>query len=146
MKKQTMKRGRRTKAPEQVKSEREYNTLNSDEPTATLDAALTAAESKLRCLLPRFQPSELAVAFEDHVRRHLTIELKNIKAHGHRGDDANDPAFIASDEGDDEPIRFRNYYRCPNDGTEWSDEWSCQCNDRCPKCNTEIEPYESEDI
>jgi hypothetical protein len=45
-----------------------------------------------------------------------------------------------------ERIRFRNYYRCPNDGTEWSDEWSCMCNDRCPLCNAEIEPYESEDI
>jgi transcription initiation factor IIE alpha subunit len=46
----------------------------------------------------------------------------------------------------DEPIRFRNHYRCPNDATEWSDEWSCQCNDKCPTCNAEIEPYESEDI
>jgi len=45
-----------------------------------------------------------------------------------------------------EPIRFRNHYRCPNDGTEWTDEWSCQCNDRCPTCNAEIEPYESEDL
>ena len=42
--------------------------------------------------------------------------------------------------------RFLNHYRCPDDGTEWSDEWSCTSNDRCPKCNHEIEPYESEDI
>jgi hypothetical protein len=41
---------------------------------------------------------------------------------------------------------FRNYYRCPNDGTMWKDEWSCMCNDRCPTCGAEIEPYESEDI
>jgi hypothetical protein len=41
---------------------------------------------------------------------------------------------------------FRNYYRCPNDGTAWIDEWSCRCNDRCPTCRAEIEPYDSEDI
>src|SRR5690242_16070565 len=48
---------------------------------------------------------------------------------------------------------FINYYRCPgnlehrtqHEPLEWSDEWSCQCNDKCPQCNAEIEPYESED-
>lgn len=47
---------------------------------------------------------------------------------------------------EDEPIRFRNHYRCLNDGTEWSDDWSCTCNDHCPTCDAEIEPYESDDI
>lgn len=42
--------------------------------------------------------------------------------------------------------RFLNHYRCPNDGEEWSDEADCQCNDRCPICRAEIEPYDSEDI
>jgi hypothetical protein len=51
-----------------------------------------------------------------------------------------------SDEDHDEEIRFINHYRCPVDGTEWSDEWSCTCNDKCPTCNKEIEPSESEDI
>lgn len=41
---------------------------------------------------------------------------------------------------------FRNYYRCPNDETTWKDDWSCMCNDRCPICGTEVEPYDSEDI
>jgi Restriction endonuclease BglII len=41
---------------------------------------------------------------------------------------------------------FRNYYRCPYDGAAWIDEWSCMCNDRCPTCRAEIEPYDSEDI
>ena len=41
---------------------------------------------------------------------------------------------------------YRNFYRCPDDGTEWQDEWSCMCDDRCPVCNAEIEPYESEDL
>jgi hypothetical protein len=57
-----------------------------------------------------------------------------------------DGTFEASDGDQPEEIRFRNYYRCPDDGTEWSDEWSCTCNDKCPTCNKEIEPYESEDI
>jgi hypothetical protein len=43
--------------------------------------------------------------------------------------------------------QFINYYRCPNDGEEWVDVWSCCCNDRCPKCGTkDIEPYKSEDV
>jgi hypothetical protein len=41
--------------------------------------------------------------------------------------------------------QFINYYRCSNDGTEWVDVWSCCCNDRCPKCRAEIEPYKSVD-
>ncbi len=41
---------------------------------------------------------------------------------------------------------FRNYYKCPEDGTTWHDDWSCMCDDRCPTCDIEVEPYESEDI
>ena len=40
--------------------------------------------------------------------------------------------------------RFTNYYR--HCGQEWNDQWSSMCNDRCPECNHEIEPYKSEDI
>lgn len=43
-------------------------------------------------------------------------------------------------------FRLRNHYRCPSDGTEWVDEWDCACNDRCPVCQDEIQPYHSEDI
>jgi len=52
-----------------------------------------------------------------------------------------DEAFMA-----DEEIRFINHYRCPDDGTEWTDRWSCACNDKCPTCNKEIEPYKSQEI
>ena len=45
-----------------------------------------------------------------------------------------------------EPRKFRNHYRCPNDGSKWVDTWSCMCNDRCPACNAEIEPYASEEL
>ena len=41
---------------------------------------------------------------------------------------------------------FRNYYTHPECGVSWTDEWSCMCNDRCPACDAEIEPEESEEI
>jgi len=41
---------------------------------------------------------------------------------------------------------FLNHYNCPICGTIWTDEWDCQCDDRCPKCNAEIEPFHSEKI
>ncbi len=39
-----------------------------------------------------------------------------------------------------EETGFTNYYR--HCGVEWQDTWSCACNDECPKCGGEIEPYE----
>lgn len=39
---------------------------------------------------------------------------------------------------------YRNYYRCSVCRTAWEDEWDCTCNDRCPRCNAEIEPIRSE--
>lgn len=41
-------------------------------------------------------------------------------------------------------IVYLNQYRCPYCQIEWDDEWSCACNDHCPSCNAEIEPYHSE--
>ncbi|MDP3074740.1 hypothetical protein [Bradyrhizobium sp.] len=38
---------------------------------------------------------------------------------------------------------YRRHYTCPC-GISWWDEWSCLCNDRCPKCNREIEPDDHE--
>lgn len=40
-------------------------------------------------------------------------------------------------------VRYLNQYRCPYCQTEWEDVWDCTCNDRCPDCNKEIEPFES---
>ena len=48
--------------------------------------------------------------------------------------------------GPQKPFRFRNYYQCPTDGTKWHDEWNHLCNDRCPVCDSEIEPYFSQDV
>lgn len=40
--------------------------------------------------------------------------------------------------------RFINHYE--HCGQFWQDVSECTNNDRCPVCNREIEPYESEDI
>lgn len=48
---------------------------------------------------------------------------------------------------EDEPLctpAYRNTYE--HCGITWDDEWSCACNDRCPVCNAEIEPSDSEEI
>lgn len=47
--------------------------------------------------------------------------------------------------GDDADAQlFTNRYRCPC-GEEWEDTHSAACNDHCPKCDKEIEPYDSDD-
>lgn len=45
----------------------------------------------------------------------------------------------------DDELVFRNYYKCPYDGHEWVMDWPNPCNDRCPICNREIEPYKTEE-
>jgi hypothetical protein len=46
-------------------------------------------------------------------------------------------------ELDDEEGSWTNhFYHC---NTQWDDVWSCQCNDECPVCGHEIEPYASTD-
>lgn len=43
--------------------------------------------------------------------------------------------------------QFINYYRCPFDGEEWADVWSCCCNDMCPRCEKkDITPYKSKEV
>lgn len=41
-------------------------------------------------------------------------------------------------------VMWRNKYR--HCGQEWEDVWDSACNDRCPVCNAEIEPYHSEEV
>lgn len=40
-------------------------------------------------------------------------------------------------------IKFYRHSQCR---TIWTDEWSCACNDHCPKCDAEIEPYNWKDL
>jgi hypothetical protein len=35
---------------------------------------------------------------------------------------------------------FIREFVCPNCATTWKDLWCVDCNDRCPTCNTEVEP------
>lgn len=41
------------------------------------------------------------------------------------------------------PIVWENHYVHGRCSTQWSNEWSCQCNDECPSCGAEIEPSAS---
>ncbi|WP_158607257.1 hypothetical protein [Neopusillimonas maritima] len=42
-------------------------------------------------------------------------------------------------------MKLLNHYHCEACDIEWEDAWSCACNDRCPQCNNETEPYHSDD-
>jgi hypothetical protein len=42
---------------------------------------------------------------------------------------------------------FRNYYRCARCDHDWTDEWSCMCDDDCPHCGARhMTPLESDDL
>jgi predicted nucleic acid-binding Zn-ribbon protein len=42
---------------------------------------------------------------------------------------------------------FRNYYKCVRCGSEWTDEWSCMCDDDCRQCGARhMSPYNSDDL
>lgn len=52
--------------------------------------------------------------------------------------------LVTGDDDPDDEDRYTNYYEC-DCGESWSDNWSCTCNDKCPSCNAEIEPWQSFD-
>src|SRR5271156_6677979 len=81
-----MKRNKKTKPVQSVRKK----LLDSDGCTDILDAALTAAEEELIALLPTLKPSEIKNTFITHIHTHLSTELSNIAAHGHRNDDPKD--------------------------------------------------------
>ena len=37
---------------------------------------------------------------------------------------------------------YRKYYHCGNCHCEWTDEHDCLCDDKCPECNTAMQPYD----
>lgn len=45
---------------------------------------------------------------------------------------------------DGEPCRFTNHYRCEECDEEWTDQWSCACDDECPRCGKAISPHDYE--
>lgn len=48
--------------------------------------------------------------------------------------------------GLEEPDLYTNHYRCSECGEEWQDDSPHTNNDRCPSCDAETEPYDSEDL
>lgn len=42
---------------------------------------------------------------------------------------------------------FLNYYSCERCGENWTDEWSCTCDDECPHCGSrDHSPEDTEDL
>lgn len=108
--------------------------------SASGDQCFTNKNERIRCVLSQILddlPSNidwLDPAIEAEARDLVKEEKPN-------------PFALTQDGLDDmgEPeIKYRNYYK--HCGEEWDDEWSCMCNDECPICKAEIEPYKSEDI
>lgn len=50
-------------------------------------------------------------------------------------------AYLPTDT-DGEPCRFTNHYRCDACDVEWSDQWSCACDDECPECGADVSPHD----
>ncbi len=44
-------------------------------------------------------------------------------------------------------MKWRNFYKCPDCGHEWRDDWDSQCDDDCPNCRTRhITPIDSKEL
>jgi hypothetical protein len=42
---------------------------------------------------------------------------------------------------------FLNYYTCDRCGEDWTDEWSCTCDDDCPECGARhMSPDDSDNL
>lgn len=42
---------------------------------------------------------------------------------------------------------FRNHYLCERCDSPWEDEWSCTCDDDCPRCGARhMSPFKSDDL
>lgn len=61
-----------------------------------------------------------------------------------RADLLSHTSFAAlSTDSDGNPCVWLNYYAC-DCGNEWTDAWSCQCDDECGECGISISPIESD--
>jgi DNA-directed RNA polymerase subunit RPC12/RpoP len=57
-----------------------------------------------------------------------------------------DQSLEIEESHDEEKNKYTNFYKCSECGEKWQDVSPYKNNDRCPKCDAEIEPYKSEDI
>jgi len=55
---------------------------------------------------------------------------------------ADDQRFAG--EGERIGVMFTNEYHCAECDAEWTDQWTCGCDDECPVCGCDISPVESE--
>lgn len=66
-----------------------------------------------------------------------------------RADLMRHPTFAALDlntDSDGNPCVWENHFTCRTCSSEqidWTDTWSCQCDDECPECGESVSPYES---
>jgi hypothetical protein len=49
-------------------------------------------------------------------------------------------------DSDGKPCRRINHYHCKACAVSWQDQWSCACNDECPRCYSETEPRKSVEL
>jgi transcription initiation factor IIE alpha subunit len=43
-------------------------------------------------------------------------------------------------------LTHRNHYHCEECDISWSDDWTCACDDDCPRCGCSYTPHQTEDI
>lgn len=107
----------------------------------------------IRCLDLDFEPSKGEFLTIDRVpdNEPITLTWQDSDA-----EDFKEPGVDDDEEEEEEEHRFLNHYRCTHDDPhrsghgkpveEWSSTWSCMCNEKCPICNAEIEPYQSDEL
>lgn len=49
-------------------------------------------------------------------------------------------------DSDGEPCFYVNHYRCRECNNDWTDQWSCACDDECSGCGKDFSPIESVDV
>lgn len=63
------------------------------------------------------------------------------------GDEREGFATYEGDETEEAEAEYRNYYKCYRCKHGWTDVWTAQCDDDCPKCGARhCSPYKSEDV
>lgn len=61
-----------------------------------------------------------------------------------RADLFSTPAFVwLLEDSEKNPCVWENHYHCTECSTDWTDFWSCQCDDECPQCGHDHPPEKS---
>ena len=98
------------------------------------------------CGIPRFEKRETWVTRQTSMRG-IKVADEPKKLTMRERDESNMTNNLKeSTHAQNAALLFRNYYCCPREETNWHDDWYHTCNDRCPTCDLEVEPYLSEDV